>query len=93
MDQGPVQSGSALWGAFSGGGNTLGSDEVESTFIPRGRFVRPKPWQLDANPTTVQEAAIGNLTFRKDGFSIEDGELMRYDYPKHAQILDEINSK
>jgi len=77
-EAGPVQSG-APRGAFSGAGNTLGSDEIESTFIP----------DPDAE---VQESAIRNLTFWKDGFSIEDGELMRYDNPQHAQILDEINS-
>ena len=38
------------------------------------------------------EVAIRNLTFWQDGFSIEDGELMRYDDPAHAQTLAAINS-
>lgn len=38
------------------------------------------------------EVAIRNLTFWKDGFSVEDGELMRYDDPAHAQTLAAINS-
>lgn len=38
------------------------------------------------------EVAIRNLTFWQDGFSVEDGELMRYDDPAHAQTLAAINS-
>ncbi|CBQ73286.1 related to SHP1-potential regulatory subunit for Glc7p [Sporisorium reilianum SRZ2] len=38
------------------------------------------------------EVAIRNLTFWQDGFSIEDGELLRYDDPAHAQTLAAINS-
>ncbi|TFY72063.1 hypothetical protein EVG20_g941 [Dentipellis fragilis] len=69
---------------FSGSGHTLGSDEVESTFIPDPTA----PLQQEEE----QETAIRHLTFWRDGFSIEDGELMRYDDPAHAQILNEINS-
>ncbi|KAA1473324.1 SEP-domain-containing protein [Dentipellis sp. KUC8613] len=69
---------------FSGGGHTLGSDEVDSTFIPDPNA----PLQQEEE----QETAIRHLTFWRDGFSIEDGELMRYDDPAHAQILNEINS-
>ncbi|KDQ58114.1 hypothetical protein JAAARDRAFT_34913 [Jaapia argillacea MUCL 33604] len=36
--------------------------------------------------------AIRDLTFWRDGFSIGDGELMRYNDPVNAQILSEINS-
>lgn len=68
--------------AFSGGGYTLGSDEVESTYVPDP--TRP------ANP--AQQTAIRDLTFWRDGFSIEDGELRRYDDPAQAQILSEINA-
>ena len=67
--------------AFSGGGHTLGSDEVESTYVP------------DPNAQEVDEVpAIRHLTFWRDGFSVEDGELMRYDDPANEQILNEINS-
>ncbi len=38
------------------------------------------------------ESAIRHLTFWRDGFTVEDGDLMRYDDPNNAQILDEINS-
>ncbi|KIY45165.1 SEP-domain-containing protein [Fistulina hepatica ATCC 64428] len=66
---------------FTGGGHTLGSDDVPSAFIP------------DPNqPNATDETAIRHITFWSNGFSVEDGELMRYDDPAHAQILEEINS-
>ncbi|OJT13267.1 UBX domain-containing protein 1 [Trametes pubescens] len=70
--------------AFFGGGHTLGSDEVQSEFIP----------DPDA-PTaseSEEETVIRHLTFWRDGFTVEDGELMRYDDPANEQILAEINS-
>jgi UBX domain-containing protein 1 len=69
--------------AFSGGGHRLGSDEVESSYIP------------DPNAAANSEAeqtAIRHLTFWKEGFSVDDGELMRYDDPANESILEEINS-
>lgn len=71
-------------GFFSGSGHTLGSDEVESTFIP----------DPSAPPegSTQQEPTIRHLTFWRDGFSVEDGELLRYDDPANAQLLSEINA-
>jgi UBX domain-containing protein 1 len=68
--------------AFSGGGHTLGSDEVESSFIP----------DPDAPSSASEQTAIRHLTFWKEGFSVDDGELMRYDDPANEQILEEINS-
>ncbi|KAI0764262.1 hypothetical protein BD413DRAFT_615967 [Trametes elegans] len=68
---------------FFGGGFTLGSDEVESQFIP-------DPNAANAQPE--DETAIRHLTFWRDGFTVEDGELMRYDDPANEQILAEINS-
>ncbi|KAF7291110.1 p47 protein isoform c [Mycena indigotica] len=59
---------------FSGGGHTLGSDEVESQFIP------------DPNATEDQPI-LRHLTFWRDGFSVEDGPLLRYDDPQNAQLL------
>jgi len=65
---------------FRGGGHTLGSDEVESTYIP------------DPNAEDGAESVIRRLTFWRNGFQVEDGELMRYDDPEHARVLAEINS-
>jgi len=67
--------------AFFGGGHTLGSDDVDSSYIP-------DPSAEDGE----QETAIRHLTFWRDGFQVEDGELRRYDDPAQSQILAEINS-
>jgi UBX domain-containing protein 1 len=58
---------------------------VESTFIP----------DPDAPPPSSESeemTVIRHLTFWRDGFSVEDGELMRYDDPANDQILAEINA-
>ncbi|KAG6908230.1 hypothetical protein DXG01_005623 [Tephrocybe rancida] len=67
--------------AFRGGGHTLGSDEVESSYI--------------ADPDAVDEdevPAIRNLTFWSDGFSLEDGPLMRHDNPENAELLNRLRA-
>ncbi|KAI0260609.1 hypothetical protein BC834DRAFT_899973 [Gloeopeniophorella convolvens] len=68
--------------AFSGGGYRLGSDDVDSTYVP----------DPNGAPNPAEETATRHLTFWRDGFSIEDGELRRYDDPQQAQILSEINA-
>ncbi|KAK7443497.1 protein phosphatase regulator [Stygiomarasmius scandens] len=72
------QSGSR---AFGGGGHTLGSDEVESTYIPD-----PDAPEDDVEPT------IRRLTFWRNGFTVEDGDLYRYDDPNNEEILQEIHA-
>ncbi|KAJ7112976.1 hypothetical protein C8R44DRAFT_710777 [Mycena epipterygia] len=67
--------------AFIGGGHTLGSDEVESAFIPDPHA-----------PDAVNAPATRRLTFWRDGFTVEDGPLMRYDDPEHAEVLAAIHS-
>ncbi|RXW20492.1 hypothetical protein EST38_g5365 [Candolleomyces aberdarensis] len=65
--------------AFFGGGHTLGSDEVESTFVP--------------DPSASEEEIVTrHITLWRQGFQIEDGELRRYDEPENAAILAQINS-
>ncbi|KAF9808997.1 hypothetical protein IEO21_07652 [Rhodonia placenta] len=78
----PPAEGSARGTVFTGGGHTLGSDEVDSQYIP----------DPNAPEEPEEETAVRHLTFWRDGFSVEDGELMRYDDPANAQILSEINS-
>lgn len=59
----------------------MGSDEVESSYIP--------------DPTQEQgeeEAAHRTIIFWRDGFSIEDGPLLRYDVPENASLLNDINA-
>ncbi|KAF8905414.1 hypothetical protein CPB85DRAFT_1315495 [Mucidula mucida] len=78
----PPATGSSRAGAFAGGGHTLGSDDIESSYIP----------DPNAPEDPEQETAIRHLTFWRDGFTVEDGELMRYDDPNNETILAEINS-
>ncbi|PPQ70341.1 hypothetical protein CVT24_013002 [Panaeolus cyanescens] len=66
-------------GAFSGSGHTLGSDEVESSFVAGAG-------------SDAEETVIRHLTFWQNGFQVEDGELLRYDDPAQAQVLAEINA-
>ncbi|CAE7133973.1 unnamed protein product [Rhizoctonia solani] len=70
---------------FSGGGHTLGSDEAESTYIPDPNAPPPKP-------EDEEETAIREITFWRDGFSIADGPLLKYDDPANQAILTAINS-
>ncbi|KAJ6629896.1 hypothetical protein B0H10DRAFT_1985755 [Mycena sp. CBHHK59/15] len=67
--------------AFFGGGHTLGSDEVESAYIPDPNA---------SDPSTAP--ATRHLTFWRDGFTVEDGPLMRYDDPQHSEVLAAIHS-
>ncbi|KAH7925749.1 SEP-domain-containing protein [Leucogyrophana mollusca] len=80
----PVPQGTAPSGSFfTGGGHTLGSDEVESTFIP------------DPNASAEgddDETAIRHVTFWRNGFSVEDGELLVYGDPANEELLAQLNS-
>lgn len=87
--------------AFTGRGRTINdTTEAESssntTSMPGGFGNTRGPAASDADDENEDdddgEVAIRNLTFWKDGFSVEDGELMRYDDPAHAQTLAAINS-
>lgn len=66
---------------FSGGGHTLGSDEVPSTYV------------ADPNAQAEEdEVATRTITLWQDGFQIEDGDLMRYDDPNNSQIIADLNA-
>ncbi|KAI6015327.1 hypothetical protein F5J12DRAFT_817518 [Pisolithus orientalis] len=69
--------------AFRGGGHMLGSDEVESTYIP-------DPDAPDEEGEV--EVAQRNITFWRNGFSVEDGEFYSYADPANEQLLTEINT-
>lgn len=87
--------------AFTGRGRTI-NDVADptpsaSTSIPGSFGGRPGApvsacQEDDDEDDSEGEVAIRNLTFWEDGFSVEDGELMRYDDPAHAQTLAAINS-
>ncbi|KAH7886744.1 hypothetical protein F5I97DRAFT_1869907 [Phlebopus sp. FC_14] len=67
--------------AFRGGGHTLGSDEVESAYVP------------DQNVKDVEEDVVQrNITFWRNGFSIEGGEFYSYADPANDRLLAEINT-
>ncbi|KAJ7742300.1 hypothetical protein B0H16DRAFT_1728241 [Mycena metata] len=67
---------------FSGGGHTLGGEGVQSAYVP------------GANEGLEDEGerVTRNLTFWREGFSVEDGPLMRYDDPQHADVLAAIHA-
>ncbi|KAI5844146.1 hypothetical protein BZA05DRAFT_448503 [Tricharina praecox] len=67
---------------FSGSGHTLGSDANESVTIPDPVAAMPAP----------RAPVTRTLTFWRDGFSVEDGPLMRYDDPANREILQAIES-
>lgn len=68
--------------------------------LPPGGFGLPPPSAPGGRPGVStggghileEEYAIRHITFWRDGFTVEDSELMRYDNPNHAQILAEINA-
>jgi UBX domain-containing protein 1 len=64
---------------FVGTGYRLGSDQVPSSTIP-------------SQPTDHMEPATRLLTFWKEGFSVEDGELLRYDDPQNQEMLKAIQA-
>jgi UBX domain-containing protein 1 len=67
---------------FGGSGNTLGSEEVASQAIP-------DPTTKAAQEDDDEEATVTKvLTFWRNGFSIDDGELM--DYQRDAEILQQL---
>ncbi|KAF9466781.1 hypothetical protein BDZ94DRAFT_1306004 [Collybia nuda] len=79
----PPEAATSQSNAFLGGGHTLGSDDVPSAFIPDPNA----PTDPEEQPT-----AIRTITFWRDGFTIEDGELLRYDDPSNDELLSQINA-
>lgn len=64
---------------FRGSGNTLGSDDIPSSVVP--------------DPSAQgEDVAIRHITFWRNGFTIENGELLRYEDPNNTQILSQIHS-
>jgi len=67
---------------FRGSGQTLGGDDTPSQVIPD-----PNPRARDSGPTQTRI-----LHLWEDGFSIEDGELRRFDDPQNASDLQMIRN-
>ena len=81
--------------------STLGSDKIESMDNPepsagpaRTSSIHYFSWPSlrSSTRTGPEETAIRYITFWREGFTVEDGELMRYDDPANERILSEINS-
>ncbi|KAG0207492.1 hypothetical protein BGX28_001269 [Mortierella sp. GBA30] len=71
---------------FTGTGNRLGSEgESSSTPIAPQVPVRSTP------SPEVLETVTRNLTFWRNGYSLEDGPLMSYTDPANSEFLDAIN--
>ena len=66
---------------FSGVGNTLGSDEIESRVVPDPNA---------ASSSAPTESVVRHITFWRNGFTVGDGPLMDYDVPENAEILRSI---
>lgn len=77
---GESSSSSAASSRFRGSGQTLGSDDAPSQVIPD-----PSPRARDPGPVQTRI-----LHLWEDGFSIEDGELRRFDDPQNAADLQMI---
>ncbi|KAI9028346.1 hypothetical protein CLU79DRAFT_880022 [Phycomyces nitens] len=68
---------------FSGSGYTLGSDETPSQQVGTP----------DTSSNEASQAPITRyLTFWRNGFSVDDGPLFRYDDPANEAMLSAINS-
>lgn len=76
---GPAPEAAPRSTVFSGGGHLLGGEDFDSRYIPDAE-----------NPD--EEPAIRRITFWRDGFSVEDGDLLRYDDPQHAGVLAELHA-
>ncbi|KAL7413439.1 hypothetical protein BDY24DRAFT_390192 [Mrakia frigida] len=85
---GPSSSSAPSWGS----GNTLGSDTTPSSSIADPNAPPARGGEHDdEEDDEEEEVAVRHLTFWKDGFSIEDGELRRYDQPGNRELLEAIN--
>ncbi|KAK8110128.1 UBX domain-containing protein 1 [Apiospora kogelbergensis] len=69
---------------FSGSGQTLGGEGVASRTIPDPSAAGRSPQEPAASNGPVQERV---LHLWRDGFSIDDGPLRRFDDPENADAL------
>lgn len=85
--QGGTKSSAFSGRGFSTGGAVVGDDHADDDAMrPPGAF------GTDDEATDDEEPVVRHLTFWQDGFTIEDGLLMRYDDPANQSTLQAINS-
>ncbi|GAA5829423.1 hypothetical protein JCM5353_008690 [Sporobolomyces roseus] len=87
MGGGGGASGSGSSSAFTGNAHTLGSDETPSSFIPDPS--KQEDDELEEEDEEL-ETVTRNLTFWQDGFSVEDGDLLKYE--ENQELLAAIQS-
>ena len=75
---------------FRGAGVTLGGEGTESQVIPDPEAPPPGRQDLRARPQPGQMVER-TLHLWDDGFSVDDGDLYRYDDPRNAHTLELIN--
>ncbi|GAA5971694.1 hypothetical protein JCM21900_003426 [Sporobolomyces salmonicolor] len=75
---------------FSGSAHTLGSDEMPSTYIPDPSKSSHPDEPEEEEEEDDEEVAVRTLTFWQDGFSVEDGELLKYE--ENQELLAAIQS-
>lgn len=80
--------------SFAGTGRTIGQEDAPVEVAEPSSSGRMMPGGLgdEEEEEDDGEPVTRNLTFWQDGFSIEDGPLMRYDDPANAEVLTAINS-
>ncbi|KAJ6592617.1 SEP domain-containing protein [Mycena capillaripes] len=76
----PIQGRGGSGSMFSGGGHTLGGEGRASAYVP------------GEGAEEEDELVIRRLTFWRQGFTVEDGPLMRYDDPANADVLAAIHA-
>lgn len=86
-DADPAAPGPSRSAHFRGSGQTLGGDGVESRVIPDPSG-NPIPRAQPARPNDPPQERVLHLW--QDGFSIDDGELRRFDDPNNAMDLQMI---
>ncbi|KAI8092500.1 uncharacterized protein BX664DRAFT_88744 [Halteromyces radiatus] len=69
---------------FTGSGYTLGSEDEPSVMV---NSENPAESSEESLPSVVRY-----LTFWRNGFSVDDGPLLRYDDPANSAMLSSINS-
>ena len=65
---------------------------MPSTHVSPAHHIGISTYSARVFAESEEETAIRHLTFWRDGFTVEDGELMRYGVPENEQILAEIRS-
>ncbi|PWN41232.1 SEP-domain-containing protein [Ceraceosorus guamensis] len=88
------RTGGQTQSSFGGRGRTIGDSGDDNTETA-GNTQSPTVGNDDGDEEEEDdddEPVTRNLTFWSDGFSVEEGPLMRYDDPQHADTLAQINA-